>query len=192
MNLNQKLTSEILTVVRSRQQRCSETKGALRNFTKSTGKYLCQSLFFNRVAVLSPATILKKRFWYRCFPVNFPKVVRTPFLWNTSGRQLLSCNCDNEEEGAEYEAKQIRNSEWCGCSAILADILPNRCQTCNFIKKRLQNRRFPVKFTKFLTTPFFYRKPLLWWLLLGVNCVNQWKHTLKIYATEKDIPEGYF
>ena len=37
-------------------------KGVLRNFTKFTGKHLCQSL------------------WHRCFPVNFVKFLRTPFL----------------------------------------------------------------------------------------------------------------
>ena len=31
-------------------QRCSVRKGVLRNFTKFTGKYLCQSLFFNKFA----------------------------------------------------------------------------------------------------------------------------------------------
>ena len=36
-------------------------KGVLRNFTKFTGKQLCQSLFFNKVAGLSTATLLKKR-----------------------------------------------------------------------------------------------------------------------------------
>ena len=30
-----------------------------------------------------------KRLWHRCFPVNFVKFVRTPFLQNTSGRLLL-------------------------------------------------------------------------------------------------------
>ena len=30
---------------------------------------------------------------------------------------------------------------------------------CNFIKKRLQHRCFPVKFANFLRTPFFYRTP---------------------------------
>ena len=35
-------------------------KGVLRNFTKFTGKYLCQSLFFNKVAGLRPATLLKR------------------------------------------------------------------------------------------------------------------------------------
>ena len=36
-------------------------KGVLRNFAKFTGKYLCHSLFFNKVACLRPATLLKKR-----------------------------------------------------------------------------------------------------------------------------------
>ena len=34
---------------------------------------------FNKVAVLRPATLLKKRLWYRCFPVNFVKFLRTRF-----------------------------------------------------------------------------------------------------------------
>ena len=32
----------------------------LRNFAKFTGKHLCQSLFFNKVADLRPATLLKR------------------------------------------------------------------------------------------------------------------------------------
>ena len=27
-----------------------------------------------------PATLLKKRLWHRCFPVNFVKFLRTPFF----------------------------------------------------------------------------------------------------------------
>ena len=38
---------------------------------------------------LSPATLLKKRLWRRCLPVNFAKLLKTPFLQNTSGRLLL-------------------------------------------------------------------------------------------------------
>ena len=47
-------------------------KGALRNFAKFTGKHLCQSLFFNKVAgprAPRPATLLKKILWHRYFPV---------------------------------------------------------------------------------------------------------------------------
>ena len=55
-------------------------KSILRNFVKFTGKHLCQSLFFNKVAALRPATLLKMRLRHRCFPVNFVKFVRTPFF----------------------------------------------------------------------------------------------------------------
>ena len=41
-------------------QRCSVKKGVLKNFSKFTGKHMCQSPFFNRIACLSPATLLKK------------------------------------------------------------------------------------------------------------------------------------
>ena len=55
-------------------------KGALRNFTKFTGKHLHQSLFFNKVAGLRLGTLFKKRPWNRCFPVNFVKFLRKPSL----------------------------------------------------------------------------------------------------------------
>ena len=52
----------------------------LRNFTKSTGKLLCQSLLYNKVAGLRPATLLQKRLLHRSFPVNFAKFLRTTFF----------------------------------------------------------------------------------------------------------------
>ena len=39
---------------------------------------------------LRPATLLKRKIWHRCFPVNFVKFLRTPILQNISGRLLLS------------------------------------------------------------------------------------------------------
>ena len=74
---------------RSSHQRCSVRKCVLRNLAKFTRKHLCHSLFFNEVAGLRPATSLKKRLWHRCFPLNFAKFLRTPFLQNKSGRLLL-------------------------------------------------------------------------------------------------------
>ena len=38
---------------------------------------------------LRPGTLLTKRLWYRYFPVNFVKFLRTPFLQNPSARLLL-------------------------------------------------------------------------------------------------------
>ena len=43
----------------------------------------------NSVFRLRPATLLKKRFCDRWFPVNFAKFLRALFLQNTSGRLLL-------------------------------------------------------------------------------------------------------
>ena len=37
-----------------------------------------------------PATLLKKRLWHRCFPVNFEKFLRTPFLIEHLWLRLLS------------------------------------------------------------------------------------------------------
>ena len=66
-------------------------KGVLRNFTKFTGIHLYQSLFFNKVTGLKPASLLKKRLWHNIFPVNFVKFLRRPFLQNTSGRLVPFC-----------------------------------------------------------------------------------------------------
>ena len=58
-----------MMMVRSSRSEVFYKKSALKEFT---GKHLCQSLFFNKVA-----TSLKKRLWYRCFHVNFKKYLRT-------------------------------------------------------------------------------------------------------------------
>ena len=80
-------------IFRSSRRMCSVKKGVLRNFAKFTGKHLCQSLFFNKVAGLGPATLLKKRLWHRWFPLNLAKSLRTPFLQNTSGLLLNLLPC---------------------------------------------------------------------------------------------------
>ena len=77
-------------------------KGVLRNFTNFTGKSLCQSLLFNKVTGLNPATVLKKRLWHGCFPVNFAKFLRTPFFTEL-GRL--------EEKGAVHEKNIIFKPE---------------------------------------------------------------------------------
>ena len=53
------------------------------------------------------------------------------FEAKTNVEDINSSSTDNEEEGAEYKVS--------GASAVqkqsLADVLQNRCQACNFIKK---------------------------------------------------------
>ena len=58
--------------------------GVLKNLQnrKTHRKHLHQSLFFNKIA---GRNFIKKETWYRCFPVNFAKLLRTHFLYNTFG-----------------------------------------------------------------------------------------------------------
>ena len=58
------------------------------------------SFFFNK-----DATLLKKRIWYRCFPVNFAKFLRTPFLQNIFGRLLLKDKLASKT--VKYYAQQL-------------------------------------------------------------------------------------
>ena len=78
-NLNIFRKKSVSKVINSRPEVFCK-KGVLRNFAKFVGKHLCQNLFFNKVAGLRPATLLKKRFWHRSFPVNFAKYLRTAFF----------------------------------------------------------------------------------------------------------------
>ena len=73
----------------SSHQRCSVKTGVLKNFTEFTEKHLDWSLFFNKVADLTPATLLKKRLQHRRFPMNSVKFLRAYFLENISRRLLL-------------------------------------------------------------------------------------------------------
>ena len=119
----------LLYLFRSSHQMCSVTKGVPRNFAKFTGKHLCQSLFFNKVAGLRPAILLKKRLWHRCFPVNFAKFLRTPFLQNTSGRLLLFIFL---ECLAPFCSKcESENSTCLKCmEPMILDKVLQRCTTC--------------------------------------------------------------
>ena len=113
---------------------CKE--GVFRNFSNFTGKHLCQSLFFNKVARLRLATLLKKRLWHRCFPVNFAKFLRTPFLTEQLRWQLLEgnsnvySNCRYLQIVVNYNAKSPILSSfliWYDGSKILC-VPPASCQ----------------------------------------------------------------
>ena len=61
---------------RSSHWACSLKIGVLENFSKFTGKHLCN--------------FIKKGLWHRCFPVDFEEILRRPILENISRRLLLS------------------------------------------------------------------------------------------------------
>ena len=91
-SVNQLENNDTLIVKSSRPEVFCK-KGVLRSFTKFTVKHLCQSPFFKKVAGLGPATLLKKRLWYRCFTMNFAKFLRTPFLTEHLRGLLLNGIC---------------------------------------------------------------------------------------------------
>ena len=62
---------------RSSRPEVFSKKGVLRNFTKFTGNHQCQSLTSCKPQAV---TLLKKKLWHRCFPMNFVKFLRTPFF----------------------------------------------------------------------------------------------------------------
>ena len=78
---------------RSSQRWCSVRKGVLRNFAKFTGKHLCQSLFFSKVAG-QPATLLKKRLWHMCF---FLWILRNFYDHLFYRSPLGDCFCQNHQ-----------------------------------------------------------------------------------------------
>ena len=64
---------------------------------------------YNNSHIIPEPTLLKKRPWHRCFPVNFARVLRTPFIIEHLWWLLL------------YLAHKLRNSETYSlfCSNIL-------------------------------------------------------------------------
>ena len=67
-------------------QRCSVKKVFLEISQNSQENTCARVSFLIKLqdSGLRTATLLKKRLWHRCFPVNFVKFLRTPFLQNTS------------------------------------------------------------------------------------------------------------
>ena len=71
------------------------------NYSQQTFKVSLQTLrsnsrpeVFCKKCVLrnfAKESLLKKRLWHRCFPVNFAKFIRTPFLKNISGGCFRLC-----------------------------------------------------------------------------------------------------
>ena len=67
---------------RSSQQSCSIEKAFLKCLQISQENTCSRVLFFNKVAGLKPAVLLKKRLWSKFSPVNFAKFQKHLFyLW---------------------------------------------------------------------------------------------------------------
>ena len=75
-----KQSSQVMSKVRNSRSEVFCKKGVLTNFTKFTGKQLWQRLFFKKVAGLNACNFNKKNLCHRCFPVNFVRFLRIPFI----------------------------------------------------------------------------------------------------------------
>ena len=78
---------QLLSSSYKNEQEMNFLKKISTNFHRSV--FSARDFFKNKVPCLRPGTVLKKRLQHRCFSVNFAKILRVPFLQNTSGRLLL-------------------------------------------------------------------------------------------------------
>ena len=73
---------------------------------------------------------------------------------------LLKMRVQVKEQVSEAVVHRLQ-IRWCSSKFFKfprkTSVLESDKVTGNFVKKRLQHRLFPVKFAKFLRTPFFYR-----------------------------------
>ena len=79
--------------IRHSLRRCSVKRGVLRNFAKFTGKHLCQSLYFNKVAGLPKAcNFIKIETLAQVFFCKFceisKNIVFTEHIWATASKTL--------------------------------------------------------------------------------------------------------
>ena len=76
------------SICRNNHRRCSMKNVFLKIWQNSQENTCVRVSFVNKIIGWGPQLYLK-RDWRRCFPVNFAKFLRTPFLQNTSGRLFL-------------------------------------------------------------------------------------------------------
>ena len=113
---------------------------------------------------LRSATLLKKRLWHKCFPVNFVKFLRTPFLQNTSGWLLLTKLHDPNRRKMKLCCFEVRwllhgmNMSWHPVFSFLFVLFRN-----NVIRDQLDENDFVIimfffskgSFRKYLITAMF-------------------------------------
>ena len=116
---------------------CSIRKGVLRNFAKFTGKHLCQSLFFNKVAGLA-CSFMKQETLTQVFSCDFCQISKNTFftehLWATAScsRPELICLLNSCSEN--YLRTPTKTS-------IVGNIFV-KLETISFTKYGLRHVRF--------------------------------------------------
>ena len=87
-------TKTLSKISRSIHQKCSIKIHVLKNFSKVTGKHMCQSHFFNKVTGLKSATSLKKRALAQVFSCEFCEIFKNTFftehLWMAASEHCFT------------------------------------------------------------------------------------------------------
>ena len=118
----------------------------------------CQSLW--------PATLLKERLWHRCFPVNFEKFLRTPFLTEHIRWLLLEQRCSR----VLFKWIELVLNMHVNNGAIRILIYRNNCCYQQSFRKLSLSMYF-FQDASFLVVLLFIRK--LWiWSCFSVNSVH--------------------
>ena len=84
-------TNFVNSSVRSSRPKVFCKKRVFLEISQNSQKNTCASFFFNKVAGLRSATLLKKILWHRYFPMNFAKFLRKPFPTKHLRWLLLFC-----------------------------------------------------------------------------------------------------
>ena len=105
---------------------CSEVfyrKGVLINSAKLKGKHLYQSLFFNKVGLQRPATLLKKRLWHR----RFCEISKSNIFTKHLQKLLLKKSTSNSI------SVYLRQQKYCSSSTLSIELFINICASKNAI-----------------------------------------------------------
>ena len=151
------------------------------NFTIFTGKYLCWSLFFDKVAGLSLSNFFKKRLQRRCFSLNIAKLLTGFFIeylqWLLSeitsypsheSRSNLILNIST----SMFPFRNSRPEAFCKkvvkkfCKIYRKTPVPEsllqqscRAEGCKFINKETLAQVFSCKFCEISKNTFSHRTP---------------------------------
>ena len=123
-------------------------KGVLSNFAKFTGKHLCQSLFFNKVADLN----ISGRLYFHC--ISIPYSMSKNYWQHQIGiREVVQLN--SNKHGFKSTRSLLFYKE---VFLKFCRIHMKTPETCTSNKKKLHCWCFLMNFAKFLRT-LFYRTP---------------------------------
>ena len=126
-------------------------KDVLRNFAKFIAKHLYLSLFFSYRP--RPATLLKKRLWQWCFPVNFVKFLRTLFYIQHLWWLLLK----NIHHNLNWETRKIT-----GCKSLRVHCWEINRVTIEKVKRKIDHRHQNVLIRISLRSKFLQAILIFW------------------------------